>query len=134
MLKALISLDPSKAMGCDGIGPKLLKHYALALYRPFHHPFCESLVQQYIPLEWRMHLIKPVFITGDRNSVTNYRPLSISLLCVSSKVLERIVHNHIIEFVSDKISVNQFGFLCNHSTLQQLLLLHICVYVVQTHM
>ena len=50
----------------------------------------------------------------------NYRP--ISLLCVSSKVLERIVYNQIIEFVTNNISVNQFGFLHNYSTLQQLLI------------
>ena len=30
VLQDLTSLDPSKAMGCDGIGPKLLKHYALS--------------------------------------------------------------------------------------------------------
>jgi len=103
VFEALIYLDPSKAMGCDGIGPKLLKHCATALYQPFHHLFCESLAQQYIPFEWRTHLIKPIFKTGDRSSVMNYRP--ISLLCVSSKVLERIVYNHIIEFVTNNISV-----------------------------
>ena len=120
VLEALMSLDPSKAMGCDGIGPKLLKHCALALYQPFYHLFCESLAQHYIPFEWHMHLIKPIFKSGDRSSVTNYRP--ISLLCVSSKVLERIVYNHIIEFVISNISVHQFGFLRGHSTLQQLLI------------
>ena len=73
---ALTSLDPSKAMGCDGIGPKLLKHRAVALYQPLHHLFCESLAQQYIPFEWRTHLIKPIFKTGDRSSVKNYRPIS----------------------------------------------------------
>ena len=81
--------EVSKAMGCDSIGPKLLKHCATALYQPFHHLLCERLAQQYIPFEWHTHLIKPIFKTGDRSSVMNYRP--ISLLCVSSKVLERIV-------------------------------------------
>ena len=37
--QGLSSLDPGKAMRCDGIGPKLLKHCALALYEPFHHLF-----------------------------------------------------------------------------------------------
>ena len=37
--QGLSSLDPGKAMGCDGIGPKLLKHCALALYEPSHHFF-----------------------------------------------------------------------------------------------
>ena len=104
----------------DGIGPKLLKHCAIALYQPLHHLFCESLAQQIIPFEWRTHLIKPIFKTGDRSSVKNYRP--ISLLCVTSKVLEKIVYNHIIEFVTNNISVSQFGFLRNLSTLQQLLI------------
>ena len=33
VFQALTSLDPSKASGCDGIGSKLLKHCALALYQ-----------------------------------------------------------------------------------------------------
>ena len=32
VLDALLSLDPTKSSGCDGIGPKLIKHCALALY------------------------------------------------------------------------------------------------------
>ena len=116
VFQALTSLDPSKASGCDGIGSKLLKHCALALYQPLHHLFCLSFSQHYIPVEWRSHLIK----SGNRNSVKNYRP--ISLLCVTSKVLERIVYNHLIDFVNSSISTKQFGFLHNRSTLQQLLI------------
>ena len=71
-------------------------------------------------MEWCTHLIKPIFKSGDRNSVKNYRP--ISLLCVTSKVLERIVYNHIIDFVNSSISTKQFGFLHNRSNLQQLLI------------
>ena len=119
VFQVLTSLDPSKAMGCDGIGSKLL-HCALALYQPFYYLFCLSLSQHYVPVEWRTHLIKPIFKSGDRNSVKNYRP--ISLLCVTSKVLERIVYNHLIDFVNCTISTKQFGFLRNHSTLQQLLI------------
>ena len=36
---ALTSLNPTKAMGIDGIGPKVLKSCALALYQPIHHLF-----------------------------------------------------------------------------------------------
>ena len=39
LYQVLSSLDPGKAMECDGIGPKLLKHCALALHEPFHHLF-----------------------------------------------------------------------------------------------
>jgi len=39
---ALTSLNPTKAMGIDGIGPKVLKSCALALYQPIHHLFVLS--------------------------------------------------------------------------------------------
>ena len=48
---AMTSLNPTKAMGIDGIGPKLLKHCALALYQSLHHLFTLSLVQHYLPQE-----------------------------------------------------------------------------------
>ena len=120
VFQTLSSLDPSKAAGCDGIGPKLLRHCALALYQPLHHLFCLSLSQSYIPAEWRLHLIKPIFKSGERCLVQNYRP--ISLLCVSSKVLEKIIFNHILQFANDKISTHQFGFMHHRSTLQQWLI------------
>ena len=39
VFQALTSLDPSKASGCDGIGSKLLKNCAVALYQSLHHLF-----------------------------------------------------------------------------------------------
>ena len=77
--------------------------------------YCKTL-----PSEWRTHLIKPIFKSGNRNSVRNYRP--ISLLSVVSKVLESLVYNGIVDFVTNSISVHQFGFLRGRSTLQQLLI------------
>ena len=49
--------------------------------------------------------------------VSNYRP--ISLLCIVSKVLEKIIYKHTINFFSDN---HQFGFIPGRSSLQQLLL------------
>jgi hypothetical protein len=117
---AFSSLDPSKLMGVDGIGPKILKHCALALYKPIHHLFLLSLSQHYLPTEWRLHLITPIFKSGDKSSVRNYRP--ISLLCVISKVLERMT-----KFVSNFLSHSQFGFRPKHSTTQQLLAFLSCI-------
>ena len=108
-------------MGCDGISPKLLKNCALALYQPLHHLFSLSLLQNYLPSEWRTHLIEPIFKSGNRNSVRNYRP--ISLLCAVSKVVERLVYNGIVDFVSNSVSIQQFGFLRGRSALQQLLIM-----------
>ena len=91
----LVTLDPTKAMGIDGTGPKLLKHCALALFKPLHHLFSLSLTQHYIPEEWRIHRIIPIHKSGDRSLVNNYRP--ISLLCTVSKVLDKIIYNHTVK-------------------------------------
>ena len=79
-----------------------------------------SVFAEFIPkISSRTHLIKPIFKTGDRCSVRNYRP--ISLLSVVSKVLEKLVYNNIVNFLTNSISVSQFGFLRGRSSLQQLL-------------
>ena len=60
----------------------------------------------------------PIFKAGDPNSVRNYRP--ISLLSNTSKVLERLIFNKMIDHVTKSISPLQFGFTKNCSTLQQM--------------
>ena len=89
VLSALQSLDTSKSMG---IGPKLLRDCALAFYIPIHHLFSLSINKHAIPSEWKCHSITPVYKSGDKSQVANYRP--ISLLCIISKALERIIYNH----------------------------------------
>ena len=116
---ALASLDPTKAMGIDGVGPRVLRFCACALYLPIHHLFQTSLRYSQLPSEWCLHCITPIYKSGDRSLISNYRP--ISLLCSVSKVLERLIYDKIIDFISQSISVSQFGFLNGKSTLQQLL-------------
>ena len=122
----LLSLDTNKATGIDGVGPKILKHCAMSLFQPLHHLFNLTLTSSVIPTEWKMHQIVPVFKSGDRSLVQNYRP--ISLLCNVSKVLESIIHDKIVSFVTSSISYNQFGFLHSKSTLQLLLFLNHTLY------
>ena len=73
-----------------------------------------------LPLEWLTHLISPIHKAGDKSVISNYRP--ISLLCSVSKVLEKLVYNKTIDFVSPHLSHLQFGFLANRSVLHQLLI------------
>uniref|UniRef100_A0A1X7UFN3 Reverse transcriptase domain-containing protein n=1 Tax=Amphimedon queenslandica TaxID=400682 RepID=A0A1X7UFN3_AMPQE len=47
-----------------------------------------------IPSEWKVHRITPVYKSGDKSLVTNYRP--ISLLCIASKVLERLIYDQLL--------------------------------------
>ena len=122
VFEAISSLDPTKSSGCDGIGPKLLKHCALALYEPLHHLFSVSLSKHSIPYEWKCHSITPIFKSGDKSQVKNYRP--ISLLCIVSKVLEHLIYSKVCKFITDNniLYHHQFGFRQHHSTTQQLLI------------
>ena len=81
--------------------------------------FQKCLQQCAIPSEWAIHIIIPVFKSGEKNLVSNYRP--ISLLCNVSKVLEKLVYDKIINFITESISLVQFGVLKGRSTPQQLL-------------
>ena len=71
----LIKLNPIKAMGIDRIGPNILMLCACALYQPIHHLFTTSLRQCQLPTEWRTHCIVPIFKSGDRSDISNYRPI-----------------------------------------------------------
>ena len=79
-----------------------------------------SLNSHSIPRDWKQHTIIPVYKSGDKSTLKNYRP--ISLLCSISKLLENLIYNKIIEFMRKSISCHQFGFQKHKSTLQQLLL------------
>ena len=114
----MINLDPSKATGYDGIGPRILKTCPDCLSKPLLHLFVKSLEHCIIPVDWLIH---PIFKSGEKNLITNYRP--ISLLSNISKILKRIVYDKIISYVSNYISPLQFGAFKGRSSLQRLLIL-----------
>ena len=120
VFQALCNLDPNKASGIDSINPALLRYCAESLTSPIHYLFTSSLRSQSLPQEWRTHCIVPVFKSGDNSLVKNYRP--ISLLCIVSKVFEKIVFQNLFDFLYNRLSVYQFGFIPGRSCLQQLLL------------
>ena len=117
--EALSNLDKTKAVGCDSIHPSILKTCATTLLEPIFHLFTLCLRTSSIPLEWKLHKIKPIPKKGNLLAVNNYRP--ISLLCILSKMLESIIFNKIINFIQPQLSKSQFGFLRNRSCLSQLL-------------
>ena len=118
--EVLVSLDPNKVQGIDCLSPKLWKVCAPCISKPLCHLFTKCLLNSALPSEWLIHCITPIYKSGSRELVTNYRP--ISLLCIVSKVLERLVYNKVMPFLFNTFSVHQFGFLPKRCTTQQLLL------------
>ena len=65
-------------------------------------------------------LLLSIYKSDDHCQIKSYRPTS--LPCNTSKVLERLIYNKIIDHVSSYIKPVQFGFMPCRSTVQQLLL------------
>ena len=61
----------------------------------------------------------PVFKKGNKEDVTNYRP--ISFLSLVSKIAERCVFAHFYSFITGNIHPLQHGFVKGRSTITQLL-------------
>ena len=119
VFKSLVSLDPTKALGIDCLGPQIFNHFFISFASAFLLiPFLRN--GEFIELATLIHKY------GDHFLVSNYRP--ISLPCSISKVLGQIIYNHVLGVISFSISPSQFGFLRNRSVAQQLLTFLNCVH------
>ena len=116
----MCALDTSKAAGTDDLNPKIFKNCASSLLLPICHLFTICMRSAKIPAQWKEHHIRPVFKSGDKSLIKNYRP--ISLLCILSKVLERIVYDQVMDHINYLFTPHQFGFLPGRSALQQLII------------
>jgi len=57
--------------------PKIFKYCAIPLLQVVFHLFCTSLSHSSIPQDWQTHCVIPVYKSGDKTSVSNYRPISL---------------------------------------------------------
>jgi len=81
----------------------------------------KCLSDGFVPDEWKVAHVVPIFKKGDPQSPANYRPISLtSVLC---KVLERVVRNQMLSYLSDHniLPDNQHGFVSNKSTVSNLI-------------
>jgi len=91
----LSSLDGSKAAGIDAISPEVLKQCASSITPVVFHVLNLCISSCTLPNEWRTHLIVPIHKSGRKTDIKNYCP--ISLLCILSKLLERLIYDKIID-------------------------------------
>ena len=72
--------------------------------------FNHSLKSSTFPQIWKDGKVTPIFKSGDRLNMSNYRPITV--LPILSKILERFVHMQICNHLSENniLSPQQFGF------------------------
>ena len=120
--KLLSDLNPHKASGPDGIPARILKVAAEEIAPALTIIFQKSLETGDIPSPWLRANITPLFKKGDRTDASNYRPVSLTSIC--SKVLEHIIHSHIMTHFDTHsvLTDKQHGFRNKHSCETQLIM------------
>ena len=75
-----------------------------------------SIIKGIFPDELKIAKVIPIFKSGNKDLIENYRPISI--LSVFTKVFEKVMYKHLINFVdkNDILYNYQFGFRKQHST------------------
>ena len=111
----------TKATGPDNIPAFILKNCAPILAPLLQSIFTQSIITGSLPDDMLCANISPCFKAGDRTDPSNYRPISLtSIIC---KILEHIVHKHIMNHL-DRHSIltdAQHGFRQQRSCETQLI-------------
>lgn len=110
IIDTIKNLKDKSATGVDGISTKALKYACEKIAEPLAHLINECFKQGHFPSIFKIASVLPIFKKGDELDSGNYRPISI--LCVLSKVLERLIFNRISSFLIKYkiITTNQHGF------------------------
>ena len=110
------SLDPKKAVGLDGISSFFLRDGADVITTPLTHIVNLSIITETVPTIFKDAKVVPLFKKGSKLDPGNYRP--VSLLCVTSKILERAVHSQLSHYLKERglLFEYQSGFRGSYST------------------
>ena len=110
------SFAPKASCGYDGISCKIMKLILPAIVTHLCKIFNKSFASGVFPNAMKIAKIVPIFKSGDKTDVKNYRP--ISLLPVFSKLFEKLMLNRLQAFFTNHNVLNphQHGFRQHYST------------------
>ena len=93
-----------------------MKEAAPVIAKPITYLVNLTISTGLIPTEWKDARVTPIFKSGARNDVNNYRPISV--LPPVSRIMERAIQVQFLAFLTehDLLSDYQSGFREKHST------------------
>ena len=89
--------DITKSSAIENVSSRIIKDAFLAIPGKVCQLFNASIAQGVFPSEWKYATIVPLQKEGDRDNVTNLRP--VSLLPLPGKILEKIVHDRVMQYL-----------------------------------
>jgi len=108
--KNITNLKSSSAAGKDKIPIRIVKENSSSLSKPFAHIINLIFTTGKIPHDFKESIVTPIYKTGDKKKIENYRP--ISLINNFTKIFERCVKERLINYLEkyNLLNKNQFGF------------------------
>ena len=112
----LKKIKTKKTTGIDNLSGRFLKDGSKVLATAIAQICNLSIKLSTVPDECKIAKLKPLYKKGKKTDPKNYKP--ISLLPVISKILEKVIHDQTMDFVTKKNILNKFqsGFRKFHST------------------
>lgn len=109
----LSTMDISKGSGYDGVSSIFLRECAEILAEPLSVIYSRSIRDGTYPDRFKIGQITPIFKSGHKNDVENYR--GVSVLPNMAKVFEKLMYRQLKLIIPPRISTNQHGFLTNRN-------------------
>ena len=118
---AIEQLKNGKAAGPDEVPTTIVKDVGDLVSKPLSMIFNSSLEKGIFPDIWKFARVTPIFKSGAKKDVYNYRPISVT--SIFSRMLERIVHDQMFDFLLENnvITKNQSAFRKLYSTITSLI-------------
>lgn len=108
VFEAISSLDCNPCPGPDGLPNILLRSCTYSLSIPICKIFNRSLTIGFFPSQWKNSFVTPIYKSGDKNLVTNYRP--ITKQSALPKLLEKLMIPSLTFTFNNILDNNQHGF------------------------
>ena len=115
-IRAIVSSLKNNATGFDEINAEYLKMSMAFIANPLVYICNMSFSEGVFPTQLKIANVVPLYKCDDPMLFNHYQP--VSLLCILSKVFEKVMYNRLIKFL-EKISIvyeYQFGFRRKRST------------------
>jgi hypothetical protein len=112
----IMEMKDFKATGPDKISNTFIKRYVDKLSTALAHIANLCFQQGVFPAVLKDATVIPIYKEGAKNELSNYRP--ISLLSGFSKLLEKLIHTRLVDFLEkhEVLNPGQFGFRRNMGT------------------
>ena len=98
IVSILKSLDPKKATGHDTIPARPLRDCATIIASPLAVLINKIITSAYVPVDWKLAELCPIFKKDDVLDKTKYRPVSILVLL--DKIFEKCLNHQLTEHFS----------------------------------